>query len=193
MRKILVLAAFTFTLACLMPVPAVLAGEAEGGVVLADPGPPGPPLVMGRGMHRIGLGVNYWKTIDNLDQDVTSDGFSYLISYQYAPVWFVKIGTNLELFPDLANSTDPVFAPELFVTLGGLIYGGVGMGIYYHDGNWGDKPFYMLRAGLDLPVLPRLFLDLNVNYRFNDWNTLNFVDDIGTDTVHLGAAVRFVL
>ncbi len=193
MRKILVLAAFTFTLACLMPVPAVLAAEAEGGVVLADPGPPGPPLVMGRGMHRIGLGVNYWKTIDNLDQDVTSDGFSYILSYQYAPVWFVKVGTNLELFPDLAASTDPVIAPELFVTFGGLFYGGVGIGIYYHDGNWGNAPFYMFRAGLDLPILPRLFLDINANYRFNDWDTLNFAKDIGTDTIRLGAAVRFVL
>ncbi len=176
MRKIFLVTAVAFSLVCLIPAPAAqaaLSGE-------------------GRGMHRIGLGVNYWKTIDNLDQDVNSDGFSYIVSYQYAPLWYLKVGTNLELFPDLAKSTDPILAPEVFVTFGGLFYAGVGMGIYYHDGNWGNAPFYMFRAGLDIPVLPRLFLDLNANYRFNDWNTLEW-SDLDTDTIRLGAAIRFVL
>ena len=43
----------------------------------------------------------------------------------------------------------------------------------------------MVRAGLDFPIAPRLFLDINVNYRFNDWNTLEW-SDLDTDTIRLG-------
>lgn len=176
MRKMLIAAAVAFAFSCLMPVPAAqaaLSGE-------------------GRGVHRIGLGVNYWKTLEDLGEDFDEDGFSYLLSYQYAPAWFVKVGTNLEVFPELANSTGTILAPELFVTFGGLFYGGVGVGIYYNDATWSDAPFYMFRAGFDIPVLPRLFIDLNANYRFNDWKTLEW-SDLDTDTIRLGVAVRFVL
>lgn len=177
MRKVLLLIAVAFTLACLMPAPAAQAEMLTG---------------QGRGMHRIGLGFNYWKTIDTIGMDVDSDGFSYIASYQYAPVWYLKIGTNLELFTSLAGSENVVLAPELFVTAGGLFYGGVGIGSYYHSGDGFSDPFYMFRAGLDIPVLPRLFLDLNINYRFNDWKTLQW-SEIDTETLRLGAAVRFVL
>jgi len=176
MRKVLFVVAVTFSLACLAPAPAALAALADEGL----------------GMHRFGLGVNYWKTIDAIDGPFDEDGFSYLASYQYAPVWFFKVEADLELFPDLAGSRNPVLAPEVFVTVGGLVYAGAGMGIYRHDGNWGSAPFYMLRAGLDFPILPRLFLDINVNYRFNDWNTIQW-EDLNADTIRLGAALRFVL
>jgi len=35
-------------------------------------------------------------------------------------------------------------------------------------GGWGDKTFSMLRAGLDFPIPPCLFLDITANCRFND-------------------------
>lgn len=191
MRRISSIAALAFSLACLMPIPVALAVE-DAQVAPVPPGPPPPPRF--RGMHRIGLGANYWKTIDNIDlSNVNSDGFSYIISYQYAPVWFVKIGTNLEYFPSLGTESQPFLAPELVVTVGGLVYGGAGIGIYYHDSDWGSAPFYMLRAGLDIPIAPRFFVDLNVNYRFNDWDTLDLSEDLATDTLQLGAAIRFAL
>ena len=191
MRKILFAAAIVFTLGALTPAPAVLAVEGAQDTTAVQTAPP-PLPAKGGGMHRIGIGVNYWKAIEDLDEDVNHDGFSYLVSYQYAPVWFVKIGTNLELFPDLANSGKAAWEPELYVTFGGLLYAGVGIGMYYFDGDWGSKPFYAFRAGFDIPVLPRLYLDINANYRFNDWDNLEW-SDLGTDTIHLGAAVRFAL
>jgi hypothetical protein len=203
MRKILVTTAVAFSLACLMPAPIALAVEGAMDTPAAQTAPVAPaepvapaasvaPVAPSGSMHRIGLGVNYWKAINHIGEEFSSDGLSYILSYQYAPVWFVKVGTNLELFPDLAGSSNPVLAPEVFVTVGGLFYCGVGIGIYYHEGDWGDAPFYMFRAGLDIPVLPRLYLDLNANYRFNDWNTLGW-SDMDSDTIRLGAAVRFAL
>jgi len=179
MHKIFGIAVVACSLACFMAAPAAQAIEGDGGVRVLN-------------AHRIGLGVNYWKTIDNIDQKFDENGFSYLASYQYVPVWFFKVEADLEYYPDLANSRHPVVAPEAFVTFGGLIYAGAGIGVYYHDSDWGSSPFYMLRAGLDIPVLPRLFLDVNVNYRFNDWKTLEW-SDLDTDTIRVGAALRFTL
>ena len=179
MRKTLFIAAVAFSFACLMPAPDASAVDGDG---------PG----RGLNIHRLGFGVNYWKTIDDIDEEFDSHGFSYLASYQYAPVPFFKVEADVEFFPDLVDSADPVFAPELFVTVGRLIYAGAGIGVYYTDGDWANEPFYMLRAGLDFPIAPRLFLDINVNYRFNDWNTLEW-SDLDTDTVRVGAAVRFTL
>ncbi|MFA7455551.1 MAG: hypothetical protein WCZ10_13935, partial [Desulfobulbaceae bacterium] len=42
------------------------------------------------GEHRIGGGVNYWTTVDDIDHDdIDEDGFSYLISYQH---WWNILG-----------------------------------------------------------------------------------------------------
>jgi hypothetical protein len=179
MRNISVIAVAAFLFACVVPSSDALATEGGRG---------GP----GIGAHRIGFGVNYFKTIDDLDENFDKNGFSYLASYQYAPIRILKIEADLELIPDLADSSDPVLAPQVFVTVGGLFYAAAGIGIYYSDGDWGNAPFYMLRAGLDFPILPRLFLDINANYRFNDWDTIEWAD-VDTDTIRLGAALRFTL
>jgi len=174
MRKTILSAAVVFALACLVPAPAALAAD-------------------GMGNHRLGVGANYWKTIDEIDvANVDEDGLSWLLTYQYAPMGLFKFEADLEYFPDLGGGSDPVWAPQAFVILGGTLYAGAGIGIYTSDGDWGDAPFYMLRAGLDFPVLPFLFLDINANYRFNDWGSLSG-NDLDTDTIRLGAAVRFAL
>ena len=179
MRKTLIIAAVAFSFACLMPAPAALAVDGDGG---------------GRGVniHRLGFGVNYWKTIDDVDDPFDRDGFSYIASYQFAPEPFFKIEADLELLPDMAGSSDTVLAPELFLTVGTFVYAGAGIGIYYDDGDWAKEPFYMLRAGFDFPIAPRLFLDINANYRFNDLGSLEWTD-LDTDTIRLGAALRFTL
>ncbi len=83
-----------------------------------------------------------------------------------------------------------MWSPEAFVLVGGTIYAGAGVGIYYSDGVFNNSPFFMLRAGLDISILPFLSLDINANYRFNDWGSLDS-SDLDTDTIRLGAALRF--
>ena len=84
-----------------------------------------------------------------------------------------------------------MWSPEAFVLVGGTIYAGAGVGIYYSDGVFNNSPFFMLRAGLDFAILPFLSLDINANYRFNDWSTFSTTSDLDTDTIRLGAAIRF--
>ncbi len=144
------------------------------------------------GEHRIGAGANYWIAVDDIDDDdIDDDGFSYFVSYQH---WwdFVGLEVDLELLPDRFGET--AYAPEAYVLFGSTIYGGAGIGIINTDDDFADEPFFALRVGLNLELLPKVFVDISANYRFNDTEELeNDETDIDTDTVFLGAAVRFGL
>lgn len=144
------------------------------------------------GEHRLGGGVNYWVALDDLDEDdVDEDGFSYLISYQYMMDW-VGVELDVELLPDRFD--EDAVAPAAWFLLGKTLYAGAGIGIVNSDGDFTDEPFFALRAGLNLELLPSLYADLSVNYRFNDEADLDDDDrNIDTDTLFLGAAVRFSL
>jgi hypothetical protein len=144
------------------------------------------------GEHRLGGGVNYWVAVDDIDSDkVDDDGFSYLASYQYM-MDFIGVELDVEFLPDRFGET--AVAPEAYFLLGKAIYGGVGIGIVHADGSFADDPFFALKAGLNLEVLPQIFVDISANYRFNESAELEGNDtNIDTDTIFLGAAVRFAL
>ncbi|WP_232363783.1 porin family protein [Desulfogranum japonicum] len=143
------------------------------------------------GEHRLGFGINYWTTLDDIDvDDVDEDGFSYIPSYQYWWSEYLGVEANLEILPDWFDET--AYAPQAYILFGKAIYVGAGIGMVYYDGDFNDEPFFALRAGLNLEVLPNTYLDISANYRFNDDTDLKDSDkDIDTDTVFLGAAVRF--
>jgi hypothetical protein len=173
MRKTMLLAVVAFGLAWLAAVPAARAGT-----------------------HRLGVGANYWKTVSNLDSsdvtDINEDGLSWLASYQYVPAGLVKLEIDLEYYPSLAVDGKTFWSPEAFVLVGGTLYAGAGIGTYYSDGTFNKSPFFMLRAGFEFAILPFLSLDINANYRFDDLSSFS-TSDLDTDTIRLGAAVRFAL
>ena len=143
--------------------------------------------------HQLGAGVHYWVALDDIDlHDVDEDGVCYYLSYQICPTGLLKLEFDVEMLPDgYAGATEDVYAPQGYVILGSAIYVGLGVGTYYSDGDFASEPFYALRAGLDLQVLPYIHLDINANYRFEDWNDISDVDeDISSDTVTLGGAIR---
>lgn len=148
--------------------------------------------------HRIGGGAHYWRTIDDLEEDdfdIDEDGVAYLASYQFVASSLFKLEIDLEVFPEDFGGTDEiVYAPQVFALLGAGIYGGIGIGTYYVDDEFADDPFYSLRAGIDLEVLPSVRLDINANYTFADFESIKTVDqDIDTDTITLGAMLRIEL
>jgi len=139
--------------------------------------------------HRIGGGVNYWRAIDDLDEDFDDNGLSYLASYQYWPT-LIGLQADVEFLPDLFG--EDAIAPAAYLLVGGAIYAAAGVGIVNYDGEWADDPFFALKAGLNLELLPSIYLDVSGSYRFNSEIDLgDAVDAIDTDTVFLGAAVRF--
>ena len=145
------------------------------------------------GPNRIGAGVNYWTSLHNIDvHNVDSHGFGYVLSYQYKP-GLVGIGIDAEMLPDRFGQDS--YAPQAYLLLGGVIYAGAGIGIVYADDQFANDPFFSFRAGLDLEVLPSIHLDIYGQYRFESTQDLknDSGKNIDTDTIFLGAAVRFAL
>ena len=138
--------------------------------------------------HRLGVGVNYWTTLKSISSDIDRDGFSYLPSYQYRPSLF-GFEAAVEFMPDRFG--ERAIAPQAWLIVGQAFYLAAGMGITYHDKEWADKPFFGIKGGLDMNLLPGIYLDISANYRFNDKDDLKDDDKkIDTDTIFLGAALR---
>jgi len=146
-----------------------------------------------RTKHRFGVGVHYWVTADDIEiEDADEDGFAWLVTYQLRPFPLFKFEVALEMLPeDLYGVTEQVYAPQAYAIVGGWIYAGLGIGGLYSDGDFYDDPFYAIRAGIDVPIFPRIHLDVNANYHFMEWDSINELDDqVDIDTVTVGAAVR---
>jgi hypothetical protein len=140
--------------------------------------------------NSLGVGAHYWTTLKNIDlQNLDKHGYSWVASYQYWPSW-IGVEADVEWFKSgFAGAPKDVYAPQACLLVGKGIYGAVGIGGYYSDSNWANNPFYTLRAGLDMTLLPHLHIDINGNYRFEDWSGLKG-SNINSDTITIGAAVR---
>jgi opacity protein-like surface antigen len=126
--------------------------------------------VRAESVQRFGVGVNYWRMMDDIDvHNIDNNGVSWLLTYQYKLSNMVKVEADLEVFPDgFPGFDDTTCAPEVYLVVGSTIYAAAGVGILYSDGDFANNPFFALRAGLDVEIIPRIYLDLNVNYRFAD-------------------------
>lgn len=142
--------------------------------------------------YRLGLGGQYWTTISSIDaENINKDGFSGIISWQIVPSSLIKFELDFEVAPDGIILPDKTaYAPQAYFLIGKGLYAGVGMGIWYADDRFMDEPFYALRCGIDLEILPSIFLDINGNYRFARWNYDDIRGNISGDTITLGTILR---
>ena len=143
--------------------------------------------------NRLGAGANYWHTLNEIKgaDGFDRNGLSWYVSYQCKPVSLLFFDLQLERMPEgfMASDKD-VYAPQAYAGVEVLfVYGALGIGKYFADET--DQVFYAVRAGLDLNLLPFLGLDIYGNYRFGEWNGIEERKNINTDTVTVGAAVRF--
>jgi len=154
------------------------------------------PLAGMAAEHSLGLGVMYWEAIDDLAGsgfDLEESGFSGIASYQYLPKGIFTLELDLEYDPDGFNGSDgSAVSPVAFILLGHGLYGGVGLGVTFADGleNNVSDPFYVARVGWNFHILPRISLDLNLNYRANTFRGLG---DVESDLITLGGFVRVKL
>ncbi len=141
------------------------------------------------GASNFGLGVNYFTAIDDLSSDIDKDGFSYFISYQYRP-GLIGFEANFEVLPDIYN-VDAI-TPSAYLIVGKTLYAAVGMGIMQYDGHWANDPYYGLKLGLNLSLTESIILDVFGKYQISSKVDIdNAIDNIDTDTIYLGGAVRF--
>ena len=141
--------------------------------------------------NSIGVGVHYWTAVKDIDiENVDRNGFSVIGSFQNRVAGFSTLELDLEIFGEgYAGAKETVFSPQGYLLFGRSLYGGAGVGINYSDGSYSD-PFFALRAGVDLEVLPAIHLDLNANYRFENWDFERIKGDVKTGNITLGAIVR---
>jgi len=149
------------------------------------------------GRHRLGGGVHYWRTIDEIGAagfDVDKDGIGWMISYQYVPSLF-KLELDVGLLPDdFAGIKETTLAPQALLLIGAGIYGGLGVGTFVTESDFADDPFFIVRAGVEIEFLPSIYLDINANYHFSDFDSISNLDkNVDTDTLTLGAMIRFDL
>lgn len=152
------------------------------------------PAAAGAG-HRVGAGVHYWAALKDINLDGFDDrGYSYVFSFQYRAARLAAWEAALEVFPaNFAGSRKDVYAPHFLLILGSTVYAGAGVGGYVGDGRLAEDPFWVLRAGYEMELLPNLLLDIHGQYRFENWKDLQNEDSrINSDTVTLGTALRIV-
>ncbi|MEW6259706.1 MAG: hypothetical protein AB1547_07325 [Thermodesulfobacteriota bacterium] len=142
--------------------------------------------------HRLGVGAQYWKVVNSIDvEHINKEGFSGIVSYQLIPTSMLKFELDLEVAPDGIIIPDKTaYAPQAYIIVGKGIYAALGIGIWYANDKFMDEPFYALRAGVDLEVLPSVYLDVNANYRFARWDYETIKGDISGDTITLGTMLR---
>jgi hypothetical protein len=143
------------------------------------------------GEQTFGVGVHYWRAVDELSSSFDRSGAAGMLSYQYVPVGIFRIEGDLEYFPKGFGGADSTaWSPQIYLLAGHHLYAGVGAGVIYSTSFSGEVSdvFYAARIGADVLLVPRLHLDINANYRFKDWNQ---IDNASTDTITLGAVLRF--
>jgi hypothetical protein len=138
----------------------------------------------------IGAGLHYLRTVGDINDtsgfDENSLGILGAVTFSF-PV--VRAEGILEWIPD-SGTGDSMIQPQAWGMLGTLFYGGLGIGIGYADGDWQDKPFYGLRAGVNFGLLGKS-ADGFVQYRFQSTDDLpGGTKDL--DALTLGAILRFM-
>ena len=148
------------------------------------------------GGFELGVGATYWYSIDEAtDQSFDRDGLGWMLTSRIPLSDIFAIGLEVEQSPDNFVFLDkPLYLPAAYAVLGNSIYGAIGFGTYYYDGDFYGDVWYALRAGFKIPIITNaLVLDVNVNYRVEDWDGIKEVgDNIDTDTLMIGAALRIV-
>lgn len=145
--------------------------------------------------HSLGLGAQFWKTLDDLADDgfddVEEDGFAYVASWKVEPQGLFFFELDVEYFDDgFGGSTDSTVGPSVFVGIGHNWYAAAGVGVNFSSDFEDDvsDPFWVGRVGKDFHLLPGIRLDIHLNYRADAFEEL---ENASTDAITLGALVRF--
>jgi len=142
---------------------------------------------------RLGGGLHYVKTVGDIKETPEFDSNALnLVAAAKVGSGLIKFEGDSEWVLDYGGSSKTLWLPQVFGLVGGLIYGGAGIGIGYIDGEWFDRPFYALRAGVDIPLGP-VSVDVKADYRFMNSSAFESVDSEDLDSITFGAVVWFGL
>lgn len=167
------------------------------------------PVAANAGEHTFGVGLHYFYTLDDISSELEDalgdafheDGLAINFSYRYKFNQHFGVIAEVQTYPDGYLDAESSISPRILAVLGQTFYVGAGIGWHnvdwedatedFHDSDEWSDTFYMLRAGIEFPLLTEhLFLDINANYEFNEWND---VEEFDSDIITFGAAVKFTI
>lgn len=141
---------------------------------------------------KIGLGVHYMETLGSIKdtEGFDASALNALVALKMG-LGLISIELDSEWAFDFGGSDHTLWMPQAFALLDlRMIYGGVGIGAGYFDGEWFDNPLYSLRAGVVLP-LGAFAVDVNASYQFMSTKALEYTDSDDLDSVTFGATLWF--
>ena len=142
----------------------------------------------------IGAGATYWYSIDEAkDKSFDRDGLGYSASCEIYLTDYLALALEVERTPEnFVFLEKELYLPAAYVVLGDGVYIGLGAGTYYYDSDFVDDYWYALRGGFKIPFFGGgLVLDVNVNYRSENWDDIKEVTEkVGSETLMVGAALR---
>ncbi len=143
----------------------------------------------------LGVGIHYLETIDEIDDGsgLDEDSIAWTVVFQGGGNDFFSLDIEVVLIPDFLGSDEDLISPQILVQVGSGLYAAAGAGINYFDGEFANEPYFILRAGLAMEILPGIFLDINGNYTATGDSLEDVDEDIDTDTIMLGAFARIEL
>ncbi len=140
---------------------------------------------------RFGGGIHYLRTLGDIKDaeefDENSIGFMASLTYGLA---LVRVEADVEFIPDFGGLDEAMWQPQVYALAGGPVYGGLGSGIGYIDGDWQSQPFFALRAGVDF-VAAGFDLDVFASYRFQKEEDLEHLGSDDLNAITFGALIRF--
>ena len=88
--------------------------------------------------YRLGGGVHYWRTLDDLEDEgfdeIDDSGLAYVLSWQAVPGGLFKFEVDLEYFQEgFGGSTSDAISPQAYLIVGSGFYAALGGGIIYSD------------------------------------------------------------
>jgi len=157
---------------------------------------PGAYAATPRGGHGCGLGVHYWRNVDDGGLNrVHEDGAAWVAGYQYRIARMLAVQSDMEMYPRrFIAAESKVYAPVVYLLAGAGIYGGLGTGVYISDGERSQSPFYVTRTGLELQLVPQASIDLSLNYRVASFSDIGgMFDDLDFQSISMAVMVRYQL
>ncbi len=114
-----------------------------------------------------------------------------VFSFKLNPRNLLQFKADMDVLPqDLTADSETILLPQMFVAVGDDLYAGLGTHYLIEDGILIDDPQFSLRAGVDLEILPYIFLDISADYQFDDWRELKEEDAFSKEDVVWGGALR---
>jgi hypothetical protein len=142
---------------------------------------------------KFGGGLHYLRNLADIKDDGNVQGFdknsySILGSVMFAGP-LISLEGQAEYIFNFYGSDEAAWAPQVYALIGGMIYGGVGMGWYHTKSEWSDA-FYNLRAGVNVG-LAGLNLDVYGTYQFFSDDELKDLTGEDFNAVTFAAILRF--